>query len=109
MKRRHSKNSIVNRLADIESTAEAIVAHAEAQKPSIEREIQDKRDAFDAKLEADTQAKLHSIRSEMKKNTDRILEEQRLKNRSAIEALIQDFEKNHTKYAENILKQITEV
>lgn len=60
-------NSIVNRLADIESTAEAIVAHAEAQKPSIEREIQDKRDAFDAKLEADTQAKLHSIRSEMKK------------------------------------------
>lgn len=46
MKRRHSMNSIVNRLADIESTAEAIVAHAEAQKPSIEREIQDKRDAF---------------------------------------------------------------
>lgn len=102
-------NSIVNKLSDIESTAEAIVAHAEAQKPSIEREIQDKRDAFDKKLEMDTQAKLRSIRDEMKKNTDRILEEQRLKNSSTIEALIQDFEKNHTKYAKNILKQITEV
>lgn len=48
-------NSIVNKLSDIESTAEAIVAHAEEQKPALEREIQDKRDAFDQKLEAETQ------------------------------------------------------
>ena len=88
-------NSIVNKLSDIESTAEAIVAHAEEQKPALEREIQDKRDAFDQKLEDETQKKLQAIRNELKKNTDQILEEQRLKNRSTIEALIQDFEVNH--------------
>ena len=102
-------NSIVNKLSDIESTAEAIVAHAEEQKPALEREIQDKRDAFDQKLEAETQKKLQAIRNELKKNTDKILEEQRLKNRSTIEALIQDFEVNHTKYAQQIVAQIIEV
>lgn len=102
-------NSIVSKLSDIEKTAEAIVAHAEDQKPAIEHEIQAKRDAFDEKLEQDTQAKLESIRNRMNENTDRILEEQRQKNRSSIEALLQDFELNHTKYAKEILKQITEV
>lgn len=53
--------------------------------------------------------KLQAIRNELKKNTDQILEEQRLKNRSTIEALIQDFEVNHTKYAQQIVAQIIEV
>ena len=40
-------DSIVEKLAEIEKTAEAIVEHAEAQKYEVEREIQAKRDAFD--------------------------------------------------------------
>ena len=39
-------DSIVEKLAEIEKTAEAIVEHAEAQKYEVEREIQAKRDAF---------------------------------------------------------------
>lgn len=102
-------NSIVKKLTEIETTAEAIVAHAEEQKPVIEREIQDKRNAFDADLEKDTNEKIQIIRDDMQKRMDQILEEQRCKNRSTIESLIQDFEENHSFYATELLKQITEV
>ena len=44
--------SVVEKLADIEMTAEAIVEHAEAQKKEIEKEIQRKRDQFDENLES---------------------------------------------------------
>ena len=48
-------DSIIEKLSDIENTAEAIVEHAEAQKSGIENKIQAKRDQFDKDLEAQTQ------------------------------------------------------
>ena len=45
-------DSIIEKLSDIENTAEAIVEHAEAQKYGIEKKIQAKRDQFDKDLEA---------------------------------------------------------
>lgn len=102
-------DSIVNKLSDIESVAEAIVEHAEAQKPLIEKEMQEKRDQFDAKLEQDTQEKLLSIRTELKSKTDSILDEQRTKNSDTIDSLLKDFDQNHTKYAQQVLIRITEV
>ena len=102
-------NSIIDRLSDIETTAEAIVANAEAQKPAIEREIQDKRDKFDEDLERETQEKIQAIRSRLKEEMDRVLDEQRIRNRATIDNLLKDFETNHTAYAKKILSHITEV
>lgn len=102
-------DSLVDKLSDIESTAEAIVEHAEAQKPVIEKEVQAKRDQFDEDLERRTQEKLQTIRSELKEQMDQVLNEQRRKNSQTIEALLKDFDKNHTKYAKEILAHITEV
>ena len=51
-------DSIIEKLSDIENTAEAIVEHAEAQKYGIEKKIQAKRDQFDKDLEAQTQKRL---------------------------------------------------
>ena len=48
-------DSIIEKLSDIENTAEAIVEHAEAQKYEIEKKVQAKRDQFDKDLEARTQ------------------------------------------------------
>ena len=56
--------SVVEKLADIEMTAEAIVEHAEAQKKEIEKEIQRKRDQFDENLESETQVQLDQIKAE---------------------------------------------
>ena len=100
---------IVGKLSEIESTAESIVEHAEAQKPVMEKEIQDKRNLFDRELEQKTQDKLASIRSELNRQVEKILEEQREKNRSCIDALMQDYEENHTIYAQEIIRHMTEV
>ena len=81
-------DSIIEKLSDIENTAEAIVEHAEAQKYEIEKKVQAKRDQFDM---------------------DQILEEQREKNRSTIDNLRKEYEENHSAYAQEILKHIIEV
>ena len=56
--------AVIEKLAEIEKTAEAIVEEAQAQKSEIEKEIQAKRDAFDQQLEEDTRKKLSEIRAE---------------------------------------------
>lgn len=102
-------DSVVEKLSDIETTAEAIVEHAEAQKSEIEQKLQEQRDRFDAELEADTQKKLERIRAEASARVEQILEGQRQKNQSTIDALKKDFEENHSMYAQEILKRMTEV
>lgn len=102
-------DSIVEKLADIETTAEAIVEHAQVQKSEIEKRIQAKRDRFDQELEEETQKKLEGIRQEADAKMERILAGQRDKNRSMIEGLKEEFEENHKEYAQEILAHIIEV
>ena len=50
-------NSVIEKLAEVETTAETIVEHARQQKSEIERQIQEERDQFDRDLEEETQKK----------------------------------------------------
>lgn len=102
-------DSIVEKLAEIETTAEAIVERAEARKYEVEKEIQQKRDEFDRQLDEKTQAQLNRIRREAEQKMDQILEEQRRKNRSTIDNLKREYEEHHTEYAREILQHILEV
>ena len=40
-------NSVIEKLAEVEETAEAIVEHARQQKSEIEKQIQEERNQFD--------------------------------------------------------------
>lgn len=100
---------VTTRLEEIETTAEAIVSHAQEQKAQIERELQEERDRFDKELESDTEKKLAAIRGEGGKRMEQILMEQRAKNIRALEELEQEFEEKHTVYADEILRHIIEV
>lgn len=102
-------DSVVTRLAEIESTTESIVAHAETQKFQVEKEIQEKRNAFDHELEVDTQEKLDVIRNNAEAKVEEILSVLRKKNQATIDALQLDFDAHHTDYAKEILQHITEV
>ena len=102
-------DSIVNKLTEIEDAASAIVQHAEDQKAELDREYDEKRKAFDADLEKQTQARLQAIRDELEKNTNQILDSQTGNSTAAIEALKKEYEEKHTEYAREILKRITEV
>ncbi len=101
--------SVIERLAEIEATACAIVEHAEAQKFEVEKEIQAKRDAFDHRMEEETQAKISKIRAEGEEKMNRVLEQEKNKNHAEIDHLKEEFAKNHTVYAQEILKRVTEV
>ncbi|MFV0364493.1 MAG: hypothetical protein ACK5LL_15595 [Suipraeoptans sp.] len=102
-------DSIVEKLVEIESAARSIVKHAEEEKYSIEHNLQTKRDEHDEKLESDTKDKIKSIRADAEEKMNALLDEQRAKNQSNIDFLIEDFEKNHTAYAKDVLKRIIEV
>ncbi len=102
-------NTVVKKLADIETTAEAIVEHAQTKKGEIEKKIQAQRDLFDATIEDETQKQLAQIRQDAQEKMERILKEQREKNRSTIDNLKLEFEENHTAYAREILAHIVEV
>lgn len=102
-------DGMIKRLAEIEETAEAIVASAEEQKFEVEKEIQKKRDEFDRQLNEETARRLEEIRAEGQKKVDKALEEEYAKNHSAIDRLEADFAQHHAEYAEEILRHITEV
>ena len=46
-------NSVIEKLAEVEETAEAIVEHARQQKSEIEKQIQEERNQFDRDLGED--------------------------------------------------------
>ena len=102
-------DSIVKKLSEIESAAAAIVRHAEEQKEVLDHEFREKRNQFDEELEKKTMEKINEIRSEPEKTTSSLLDEQSGENNDSIALLKQQYEINHTKYAKDILKRITEV
>ena len=69
-------DSIVNKLTEIEDAASAIVQHAEDQKEVLNKEYENKRKAFDAELEKETQLRIDAIRSGLEEKTSGILDSQ---------------------------------
>ena len=102
-------DSIVNKLTEIEDAASAIVQHAEDQKEVLNKEYENKRKAFDAELEKETQLRIDAIRSGLEEKTSGILDSQSGSSTEFIAALEKEYEEKHTKYAHEILRRITEV
>lgn len=102
-------DSVIERLADIEMTAENIVAHAEAQKSEIEKRIQNQRDEFDQTLALQTEKELAGTKAEADRRMTRILEEEKQRHHSVIDHLEKDYEENHEAYAQEILEHIIAV
>lgn len=101
--------SVIEKLAEIEATAQAIVEHAEVRKHDVEKEVMLMRREFDEKLEAETNAKLQRIREEAEAKMNQRMEEERENNSRAIAQLKEEFDRNHTIYAKEILQKILEV
>lgn len=102
-------DSIVNKLSEIESAANAIVSHAEAQKKILDDQYQKKREEFDAKLEMDTQSKIYEIRSAIEAKTSSTLGNQSGCSSDMIESIKKEYVDHHTEYANKILAKMTEV
>ena len=94
-------DSIISKLSEVESAAELIVQHAEEQK--------EKTDKFDRELAADTEKKLSEIRAGMQGSMDSELERLREESAKTINAYKREYELEHERYAQEIIKRITEV
>ena len=101
--------SVIEKLAEIEATAQAIVEHAEVRKHDVEKEVMLMKKEFDEKLERETTEKIQEIREEREEKVNQMMEEERTKNARVIKQLKEEFDKNHTVYAKEILKNILEV
>lgn len=102
-------HTIVKKLTEIESAASAIVRHAESQKEVLEHEYQAKRKSFDEGMERKTMAQVEKIRHELEQNLKKLSDDRENCSDDSITALRKDFEESHARYAQDILKRITEV
>lgn len=102
-------DSIINKLTEIESTASAIVQHAEAEKSALDEKFDKKRMDFDKELEADTQRQIQGIRDKLESETSRILSGQSQESQDELDALQKEYDEKHSDYAHEILRRITEV
>jgi len=101
--------SVIEKLAEIEATAQAIVEHAEVRKHDVEKEIMLMRTEFDEKLSKETEEKIQKIRTEREENLNLKMQEERKKNERFIGQMKEEFSQNHTIFAKEILKSILEV
>lgn len=101
--------SVIKQISEIETAASAIVENAEKQKESLDHEYRAKRNAFDAELEEKTMAKIQAIRNDLETRTSTLLNEQSVENDDSITSLQRQYDEHHTRYAQDILKRITEV
>ena len=100
-------DSIINKLTEIESTASAIVQHAEAEKSALDEKFDKKRMDFDKEL--DTQRQIQGIRDKLESETSRILSGQSQESQDELDALQKEYDEKHSDYAHEILRRITEV
>ena len=77
-------NSVIEKLAEVEETAEAIVEHARQQKSEIEKQIQEERNQFDRDLEEETQKKLEKIKAKSQQEVEKVLDRERKKDQGNI-------------------------
>lgn len=101
--------SVIRKISEIESAASAIVANAEKQKESLDHEYRAMRNAFDKELEDKTMAEIQKIRDDLETKTSALLNEQNVENDDSITELQRQYNEYHTRYAQDILKRITEV
>lgn len=101
--------SVIKQISEIETAASAIVENAEKQKESLDHEYRAKRNTFDTELEEKTMAKIQAIRNDLETRTSTLLNEQSVENDDSITSLQRQYDEHHTRYAQDILKRITEV
>ena len=99
---------ILNKLSEIEITAQRIMEDADKTKAALSAEAEQQCKAFDAELEQDTNKKIEELRSslEEKKNTE--LESLRQSMETALRELDVYYSQNQEKLSEELFHKLLE-
>lgn len=99
-------DNIINQLSHIEDTAVRIMESADNQKKELALEMEQRTKEFDEQLAADTEKRLQEMQEKLNEEKNAELEKLKTANLDAQKTLKEKFQKNHTKWAQEILNEL---
>lgn len=97
---------VVNKLSEIEAAAVAIMDNANTKKKEISDKMDVKISEFDKKVDAETAQILSELTNRLQSETEQELNELNNCTQKTLDALDDEYNKNHSTIAENILSII---
>jgi tRNA uridine 5-carbamoylmethylation protein Kti12 len=97
---------VVNKLSEIEAAAVAIMENANSRKKEISDKTNQDIAAFDKKIDAETTKSLSELKVKLQTETEQELNKLKTSTQQALEALEDEYNKNHSALADEIFRTI---
>lgn len=98
---------ILNKLSEIEATANAIMQDAARQKKALSEEAEKQTKEFDASLEKETSDEIRKIREDLAREKDARINELRTETEDQLSRLDAYYEANHESLCSELFQKIT--
>lgn len=99
---------ILNKLSEIEVTAQRIMEDADRTKTALSAETEQKCKDFDASLEQETNEQVQKLRESLEEKKDAELTALRQKTEASLKELDTYFEQNHERLSEELFHKLLE-
>lgn len=99
---------ILNKLSEIELTAQRIMEDADRTKAALTAEMEQECRDFDASLEQETSAKIQELRGNLEHKKDAELTALRQKTEASLTELDQYYRQNHEQLSEDLFHRLLE-
>ncbi|PXV85309.1 hypothetical protein C8E03_11818 [Lachnotalea glycerini] len=97
---------VVNKLSEIEAAAVTIMESANSRKKEISDSMDVKITEFDKKIDAETSQTLSELTQKLQADTEHELNELKINTQKALDALDEEYNKNHSAIANQIFNTI---
>lgn len=98
--------TVINKLAEIESGAARILEEANNRKIALAKEMEEKARAFDAETDAATLKKLDTIKEDYRKEMEQNLADLKSQTEQTLSNMEKHFQTEHDTRTDEIVKQI---
>ncbi len=98
---------ILNKLSEIEATANAIMQDAAKQKQALSEEAEKQTKEFDASVEKETGTEIQKIREDLAREKDARINELRTETEDQLSRLDAYYEANHEDLCQKLFQKIT--
>lgn len=102
-------DKVIATLYSIEERAQRIMETTANEKLSLKDYFEEKKRAYEKETNESTNLILSQLSTTLKQQFDNEYSESKMQTEKFLKTLSQDFEKNHTKMAEEIFRQVIEV
>ena len=97
---------VLKRLYEIETAADAIMQKADEQKKQMAKAMEEKTAAFDQKTQEETAETIAQKKEELMEQIQKELDAQHSETERLLAAIEEDYQKNHTQLAKQILQSL---